>query len=79
MLDNVVGGSTEQSRLLRQAISIAIDYDEYISIFANGRGVLDQSPIPPGIFGHQDGVNDYNQVLFNKEKKGIVKKDIKKI
>ena len=76
MLDNVVGGNTEQSRLLRQAISIAIDYDEYISIFANGRGVLAQSPIPPGIFGHQDGINDYNQVLFSKEKKGIVKKDI---
>ena len=65
MLDNVVGGNTEQSRLLRQAISIAIDYDEYISIFANGRGVLAQSPIPPGIFGHQDGINDYNQVLFS--------------
>ena len=76
MLDDVVGGNTKQSRLLRQAISIAIDYDEYISIFANGRGVLAQSPIPPGIFGHQDGVNDYNQVLFSKEKEGVVKKDI---
>jgi len=76
MLDNVVGGNTEQSRLLRQAISIAIDYDEYISIFANGRGVLAQSPIPPGIFGHQDGINDYNQALFSKGKTGIVKKDI---
>tara|TARA_B110000037_G_scaffold35478_1_gene43127 strand:+ start:3389 stop:5533 length:2145 start_codon:yes stop_codon:yes gene_type:complete len=76
MLDDVVGGNTKQSRLLRQAISIAIDYDEYISIFANGRGVLAQSPIPPGIFGHQDGINDYNQVLFSKEKEGVVKKDI---
>jgi len=76
MLDDVVGGNTKQSRLLRQAISIAIDYDEYISIFANGRGVLAQSPIPPGIFGHQDGINNYNQVLFSKEKEGVVKKDI---
>ena len=62
MLDPVVGGYTEQARKLRQAISIAIDYEEYISIFANGRGIAAQGPIPPGIFGYnagQQGINPY--------------------
>jgi hypothetical protein len=40
MLDSVVGGDSERARKLRLAISIAIDYEEYISIFMNGRGVV---------------------------------------
>ena len=39
MLDPVVGGNTEAARKLRQAISIAIDTEENISIFLNGRGI----------------------------------------
>lgn len=62
MRDSVVGGASERARLLRRAISIAVDYEEFISIFANGRGVAAQSPIPPGIFGNKpeaEGVNQY--------------------
>jgi oligopeptide transport system substrate-binding protein len=62
MLDPVVGGYTERARKLRQAISIAVDTEEYISIFLNGRGLPAHGPIPPGIFGHvqgERGVNDY--------------------
>jgi len=55
MLDPVVGGYTEQARKLRQAIAIAVDFEEYISIFLNGRGIPAQSPIPPGIFGFVEG------------------------
>jgi len=55
MLDPVVGGDTERARLLRRAIAIAVDYEEYISIFLNGRGLAAQSPLPPGIFGHREG------------------------
>lgn len=55
MLDPVVGGDSESARLLRRAISIAVDYEEYISIFNNGRGVAAQGPIPPGIFGNREG------------------------
>ncbi len=55
MLDPVVGGDAERARLLRRAISIAMDYEEYISIFANGRGWPAQGPLPPGIFGHREG------------------------
>jgi oligopeptide transport system substrate-binding protein len=54
-LDPVVGGNSERARKLRQAISIAVDWEEFISIFANGRGIAAQSPIPPGIFGYREG------------------------
>ncbi|MDJ0956754.1 MAG: ABC transporter substrate-binding protein [Arenicellales bacterium] len=62
MLDEVIGGNSEKSRKLRQAISIAMDFEEFISIFTNGRGLPAQGPIPPGIFGaHRDamGINPY--------------------
>lgn len=48
MLDDVVGKG-ESARLLRHAISVAIDYKEYIKIFLNGRGILATSPIPPSV------------------------------
>ena len=76
MLDSTVGGNSKKSILLRQAISIAVDYEEYISIFANGRGVVAYSPIPPGIFGYQDSKENYNEAVFNYEKKDIIKKNI---
>jgi len=68
MLDKVVGGSSERSRKLRQAISIAIDYEEYISIFLNGRGVAAQGIIPPGIFGHLSLEAGLNPVVYEWDK-----------
>lgn len=65
MLDPVVGGDSERARLLRRAISIAVDYEEYISIFANGRGVPSQSPIPPGIFGNIEGEAGINPYVYD--------------
>ncbi|MDI1292174.1 MAG: ABC transporter substrate-binding protein [Methylobacter sp.] len=61
MLDATVGGATEQGRKLRQAIAIAVDYEEYISIFTNGRGVVAQGVLPPGIYGFDEktGINPY--------------------
>ena len=64
MQDDVVGGTSERSRLLRRAISIAVDYEEFISIFANGRGVPAQGPIPPGIFGFIDGKKGINPYVY---------------
>ncbi|MBI5561330.1 MAG: ABC transporter substrate-binding protein [Deltaproteobacteria bacterium] len=52
MLDPAVGGYGERARKLRQAISIALDFEEYIEIFNNGRGIPAHSPLPPGIFGY---------------------------
>lgn len=62
MLDKVVGGTSERARKLRRAISIAVNYDENIAIFHNGRGIAAQGPIPPGIFGYKEskeGINPY--------------------
>ena len=69
MLDPVVGGgsdekSRERARKLRQAISIAVDYEEYISIFQNGRGIPAQGPLPPGIFGMRDGKDGINPLVY---------------
>jgi ABC-type transport system substrate-binding protein len=65
MADELVGGDSERARLLRRAISIAVDYEELISIFANGRGIPAQGPIPPGIFGHVDGPSGINPYVYD--------------
>lgn len=64
MLDPVVGGLSEDRRKLRQALSIAFDYDEFISIFLNGRGIPAQGPIPPGLFGYVEGVAGLNPYVY---------------
>ncbi len=65
MEDPVVGGYTERARTLRQAISIAIDFEEQISIFLNGRGIASQGPIPPGIFGYKTGREGINPHVYD--------------
>lgn len=68
-LDPLVGGvdpkTAESARKLRQAISIAIDQEEFISIFQNGRGVAAQGPIPPGIFGYREGSAGINPYMYD--------------
>ena len=76
MVDPVVGGDTERARLLRQAISMAIDEEEYISIFLNGRGIAAQSPLPPGIFGYLEGQAGMNQVVYEWTPAGAQRKPI---
>jgi ABC-type oligopeptide transport system substrate-binding subunit len=61
-LDNVVGGPSEKARKLRQAISIAVDWEEFIAIFLNGRGLVAQDPLAPGIFGQREGAAGINPV-----------------
>jgi len=65
MMDPVVGGDSERARKLRQAISIAIDQEESISIFRNGRGIAAQGPIPPGIFGYREGEDGINRYMYD--------------
>jgi ABC-type transport system substrate-binding protein len=61
MLDPVIGGKPkdpadqQRARLLRRSIAMAIDWEDYISIFQNGRGEVAHSILPPGIFGYQSG------------------------
>ncbi|MGD0089386.1 MAG: ABC transporter substrate-binding protein [Planctomycetota bacterium] len=65
MLDDVVGGYDEKKRWLRQALSIALNQEEYIQIFENGRGLPAQGPVPPGLFGYQDGREGLNPVVYD--------------
>ena len=69
-LDPVVGkGRTpaeqERNRKLRQALSIAIDWEEYVRIFERKGGVPAQSVVPPGIFGYRDGAAGINPVVYD--------------
>jgi peptide/nickel transport system substrate-binding protein len=65
MKDETIGGDSERARLLRRAISIAVDFEELISIFANGRGIPAQGAIPPGIFGYKDGEEGINPYVYD--------------
>ncbi len=76
MLDPVVGGYSERARKLRQAISIAIDFEEYISIFLNGRGIPAHGAIPPGIFGHIEGAAGINRLVYDVTASGTTRKPI---
>jgi len=73
-LDPVVGqGDTPQQRVrnrkLRQALSIAIDWDEYNRIFPKAAGEVAQGPLPGGVFGSRhgtpQGINPVTHKLVN--------------
>lgn len=64
MLDPVVGGYSPEQQKLRRAIAIALDQEEFISIFLNGRGTAAQGPIPPEIFGFQSGEPGINPWIY---------------
>ena len=68
--DPVVGGDgtpeqQEKNRKLRMAISMAVDWQEYIAIFQDGEGRIAHSPIPPGIFGHREGADGINREIYD--------------
>ena len=79
-LDPVVGGNdpktAERTRTLRQALSIAVDFEEFISIFLNGRAIAAQGPIPPGIFGFKEGQASMNPVVYDWKDNGPKRKSI---
>ena len=63
MEDPVVGAPAgDKGRKLRQAMSLAVDAQDYLRLFTNGRGVLAQTPLPPGLFGYdKDYKNPFRQ------------------
>lgn len=71
-IDPVVGkGNTpeqhERNRKLRQALSIAIDWEEHIAIFERGQGAAAHSPVPPSLFGYrEDGPAAFNPVVYRR-------------
>jgi len=57
-LDSVVGGGSTpeqavRNQRLRHAISIALDWEEYVAVFENGQAQVAQGPVPPGVLGYQ--------------------------
>ena len=55
MEDPVYGGYGEKRKWLRQAIALAIDWDEWNEAFYNGLNIVYDGPIPPGLEGHPEG------------------------
>jgi oligopeptide transport system substrate-binding protein len=55
MEDPLVGGSSEENKKLRQAISLAVDLKEFNDTFYNGQNVVYDGPIPPKLAGHPEG------------------------
>ncbi len=74
--DPVVGGQGRRQRLLRQAISIAIDVRQYIQIFRNGNGVMAEDILPPGIFGAAEPPDAMNAVVNRWDGHASVRRDI---
>lgn len=69
-LDPVVGaGDTpeqaEKNRYLRQAISIAFDWEQYVTIFQNDQGQVAHGPLPPGVRGYQTLPEGYNAYVYD--------------
>jgi oligopeptide transport system substrate-binding protein len=71
MDDPVVGSAAgERSRLLRQAMSLVTNSEEYCRLFLNGRGLPAQSPLPPGLFGYEeDYKNPYRTLNFEEARR----------
>lgn len=82
MLDPVIGhGDTperaERNRKLRQAISIAIDWEEFSRIFPKQGGETAMGPLPAGIFGSRHGTaGDGNPVTHRREGDRLVRRPI---
>ncbi len=76
MRDPSLGGLNESARKLRQAISIALDYEEFISIFLNGRGIPAQGPLPPGIYGYREGEAGIDPVVYRWQNGRAVRRSI---
>ena len=83
MLDPVIGkGDTPaqqaKNRKLRQALSIAIDWEEgYGRIFLHKGGIAAHGPVPPGLFGSREGQGDFHNPVTHKVENGkIVRRSI---
>ncbi len=60
----------ERSRKLRQAMSLAIDAQEFIDLFLNGIGISAQTPLPPGLFGYDPEYrNSFREVDIERAKR----------
>lgn len=62
-----------RNKKLRQALSLAVDMDEYIRVHLKGMAMNAQSPVPPGVYGYaEDYQNPYkylNEKSLDKARK----------
>lgn len=66
--DPVVGGSALDKIALRRAILLAYDIDQEIRVIRKGQATALQSPVPPGVVGHDPqyrSIIRYDPVLAN--------------
>lgn len=80
-LDPVVGqGDTpeqqEKNRKLRQALSIAFNWEEYVAIFQNSQAQVAYGPVPPGILGYQEPPEGINRVVYDVVEGRAVRKSL---
>ncbi len=76
-LDPVIGqGDTPAQRIknrkLRQALSIAIDWDEFNRIFPKAAGEVAHGPLPGGVFGSRHGTPQGINPVTHKVVNGVV-------
>lgn len=69
-LDPVVGlGDTpeqqEKNRKLRQAISIAFNWEEYVAVFEDSQAMVAYGPVPPGVLGYREPPEGVNPVVYD--------------
>ena len=82
MLDPMIGkGATPEqdakNRKLRQAISVAIDWEDYSNVFPHKGGEAAMSPLPAGIFGSHHGTKgDLNPVTHKREGGALVRRGL---
>ncbi|MEL7472006.1 MAG: ABC transporter substrate-binding protein [Planctomycetota bacterium] len=62
MEDPIVGGYSEKQKALRQAICLATDWVETNESRYNGKNVIYDGPVPPGVRGHPEGGRAPNSV-----------------
>lgn len=69
-MDPVVGlGDTpeqqERNRKLRQAISIAFDWEQFVSIFQNDQALVAHGPVPPDVPGYEPLPQGLNPQVYD--------------
>ena len=79
--DPVVGqGDTpeqqERNRKLRQALSIAFNWEDYVAIFENDQAQVAYGPVPPGVLGYQAGPEGINRVVYDVKDGKAVRKSL---
>lgn len=83
-LDPVVGGGktpeeARRNRLLRQALTIAVDWEENLAIFQKNQGTPASGPVPPGLFGwRDDGPEAFNPIAYEMREVGGVKRPVRR-